>query len=154
MLTIYTDKALIPEPCDNIIEDIDIQFNNLYHTFTFDAKDRHFMQAINSATLHTESDTLHAMTPFGTCTLDNLSTGCKACILANHLKGAVISLASCGGNAIVELIATLSNSDCVFYLEHHYFFYGDARIKHKRLMINGKQVGTPRTLAKVKNGGV
>ena len=105
MIQIYKSKESIKSKGYRLIENIDIEFNSLItrNKISLDSLDLEMMQVLDGANII--SGVVRVIkTPYGDAVdICNLSTGCKACILSNHLKdvnNTVISLEQCGRNAI------------------------------------------------------
>lgn len=88
MIQIYKSKESITKNGYKVIENIDIEFNSLITSskLNLDNLDLEMMQVLDRAIIANNRVRV-IKTPYGDAVdICNLSTGCKACILQNHLK--------------------------------------------------------------------
>ena len=114
-----------------------------------DALDRHYIKVIDKAKVIEVKGRLFVQSDDGVTTLDNISIGCKTCILANHYSDKLINLTLCGENAIKALFDVLSKkgSSNSFLLLHSEFlplYKYNIRINNK---VNGSLFDLYMTLA-------
>jgi hypothetical protein len=107
----------------NIIMNINLKFKREINSIKskLNAIDYEFIKRIDNAEVKIIDDRLYISTPHGLAGLNKLSTGCKACILANHLNNKLINLTLCGENAIISLFELIPNSSNSFLLTHNEF---------------------------------
>lgn len=138
MIQIYKSKESVKKNGYKLIENIDIEFNSLITSskINLDNLDLEMMRALDKAIL-VNNKVRVIKTPYGDAVdICNLSTGCKACILSNHLKdtgGTVISLEQCGRNAIKYAL----NIDNRKYLMRFCTIPADMKLRHK-IIVNNK----------------
>lgn len=121
MINVYTNTS-----CRKKFKNVDIIINvnarfqkeitNILKNFN--DLDSQFIREIDSGTVHIVENNLVIITPDGVIGLNDLSTGCKTCILANHLHKKMINLTLSGENAIISLFGHLPNNDNSFLLTH------------------------------------
>lgn len=132
MIQIYKSKESVKKNGYKLIENIDIEFNSLITSskINLDNLDLEMMRALDKA-IPVSNKVRVIKTPYGDAVdICNLSTGCKACILSNHLKdtdGTVISLEQCGRNAIKYAL----NIDNRKYLMRFCTIPADMKLRHK-----------------------
>ena len=98
MVQLYTDKKALHGR--ELIEDVDTKFDYLYFSgsLKIDNIDFNIMKQIDRIK---DCDGQFMTTPYGSgVSITKLSTGCKTCLLARHLRDVVISLDQCGPNAL------------------------------------------------------
>lgn len=81
--------------------------------------------------------------------LTDISTGAKTCILANHLpqqKGKLLSLNSCGDNALTALLRYVKDSPNDLYLSHCDFSLRDKTLADVHISVNGEPNRTVKEL--------
>lgn len=105
----------------------------------FNALDKYYVKLIDNAEVFKVQDRLFIRSEDGVTTIDNISTGSKACILDNHLKHKVFNLTLCGENAIIALFNKVSEkgSANAFLLQHVELMPE----KKYSIAINGKDEG-------------
>lgn len=136
MIQIYKSREQIKSKGYKLIENIDIEFNSMIasNEIHLDNTDAEMIRVLDNACI--VNNKIRIMkTPYGDAVdICNLSTGCKACILQNHLKSSdtVISLEQCGRNAIKHAL----NFDNRKYLMRFCTIPADLKLKHKVLMNN------------------
>lgn len=104
LITLYTYR----QKRDNIIEDIDAEFNWMYSkgVLNINADDAAIMKAVDKA-MYIGNGRIN--TPYDRGVLiKNLSTGCKTCILANHISDKIISIEQCEDNTM-NILFSLDN---------------------------------------------
>ena len=127
MITVFIDSSYKNHyKSSNTIINIEVNFNRYMKSIltNLDEIDYHFMRNIDSLrNVHKINGKLVLESPYGLMGLNNLSTGCKTCLLAHHLKGKLISLNQCGENAIFELFSVMEQYGTTnsFLLEHSEF---------------------------------
>lgn len=78
-------------------------------------------------------------TPFGSTSMDNLSSGCKALLLAYYYrnkKDVLVNILECGENAIELLFELAKTMDISVYTTHTLTIYDD----NAECIIDGKKV--------------
>lgn len=110
MLYIYTRTFL---DGFTLINDVEAGFKQLkYYGELFDDEiSRKIMKLIDGVSF---KDGDYIKTPFGTTNLDNLSTGCKAVLLAYYYrneKNTLVNVIECGDNAILVLFQLAKKLD-------------------------------------------
>lgn len=104
MNTLYTCKRSVPNKY-KIIDDIDTEFDKLVanNFIGINNTDMMIMKAIDNVVKYSKG---LITTKFGNTLIFDLSTGCKACILANHSNDStVINIEQCGKNALNVIFA-------------------------------------------------
>lgn len=141
-ITIYTDVSYLTKFNKNdILMNINYHFRDMLPKIldNFNSLDKHYINVIDKARVIKVEDRWVIRTGDGVTTLDNISTGCKACILDNHCKNKLINLTPCGENAITALLDVLSKKggSNLFLLQHSYF----KPLAKYNININGAEVG-------------
>ena len=103
MIQLYKSKRAVPNNFE-LIDDVDGYFDAMYASgrLSFDTTDFEIMQRVDHIIAYRDG---YIKTKFGdrapvTC----LSSGCKTCLLANHMKDTqVLSIEQCGANDLTEL---------------------------------------------------
>lgn len=140
---IYTKKKNCPDS-KKIIININAYFSYYKNEIeaSLDETDTAVMWEIDEAKpIHGEKY-IGVETPYGICGLENLSTGCKTVILANHLKGRVISLNLCGMNALMSLFTHVPADNNEYYLTNKYFDFNDKRHENVKINYNKQRIVT------------
>ncbi len=102
--------------------------------------DRYYIKRIDKAEVISVYGKLFIRSDDGTTTLDNLSTGCKTCILDNHFKKKLINLGFCGANALETLFGVInSRGSQNSFLLHHSGFEPSEKYN---IRINNQQLGS------------
>ena len=127
---------------DNIVINTDEYFlKNLSVILkNFNEVDRYYLRKIDKAGTISAGGRLFVKSEYGTTTINNISTGCKTCILDNHFKNKLFNLTLCGGNAIETLFEVInSKGSRNSFLLHH---SGFEPLQKYSVKINNQQTGS------------
>lgn len=117
MIRLYTEKHLIEGK--QFIRSVDAAFNSQVYATSFDSIDLSIMQEIDSAEL-LDANTGFIKTPYGVCSIKNLSTGCKAVLYLRYMIknniDAVLNASECGENAFNLLCKYCNDSGVNIYM--------------------------------------
>lgn len=109
----------------NIIMDVDLWFTKKLSIILkeFNEEDKNFIRNIDHSEINYVNGRLFIVSDDGVTTINHISTGCKACILSNHIENKLINITLCGENAIRALFthATNKGSRNSFLLTHNRF---------------------------------
>ena len=103
MVKLYSEDFELPKDL-KAIDQVSLYFKGNIHKGNIDEKDLLIMKTIDNVS---NFDPLSGAitTPFGITLIDNLSSGCKTCLVINHclkrgIEDIAISLERCGSNAL------------------------------------------------------
>lgn len=103
MIKLYKSKRAVPAG-QEIIEDVDRWFNALYSSgrLSINNSDIEIMQRVDDVLAYSNG---YMKTKYGDrVPITYLSTGCKTCLIANHLSpNYTLSIEQCGANALTEI---------------------------------------------------
>lgn len=106
----------------------------------FNEVDRYYLRKIDKAGTISAGGRLFVQSEDGITTMNNISTGCKTCILDNHFKNRLFNLSLCGENVIETLFEMISSrgSQNSFLLHHS----GFEPLQKYSVKINNQQTGS------------
>lgn len=97
----------------------DAFFNNNIELTDLTVLDRQIIKEIDNAKI---LDTGQLSTPFGLCTIFELSSGTKTIINILHYSNKIFDVTSCGENALDLLFRLINNTDISIVLSHSEFY--------------------------------
>lgn len=119
MIRLYTDMTLLNGK--HFIRGVDATFNIQITGSILDDIDIQVMKDIDNAVL-LDAKLGTIKTPYGICSIESLSTGCKCIILARHLVKdgyhGVLNVSECGASALSVLCNYVDNTDVCLFLSH------------------------------------
>ena len=103
MVKLYSEDFELPKDL-KAIDQVSLYFRGNIHKWNIDEKDLELMKTIDNVS-NFDSSRGAITTPFGITLIDNLSSGCKTCLVINHclkrgIEDIAISLERCGSNAL------------------------------------------------------